>query len=557
MYQAHDSTCKALTQSAELTIDGASLSVAELHRVLAAGDGIKLSSAAAEGMLSSIDILEQKLAAGRVVYGVNTLFGGMANEKVEDTDTVQHILVASHNAGIGDNLPTEDVKTAMVLRVNALAKGVSAIRPVVLERYLALINRDIIPVVKDRGSIGASGDLVPLATIAGAALGLSDDFQLWFEGNIHGAKTLLAQLGFSPISLRAKEGLALMNGTSVLTAIAVQNLNKLVGLFETYLSFQGLMCELLEADTTAFSDFIQKQRPHRGQIWVARSLRQLLKGATLTRDREQIEQAFSEAGLIQDRYSIRCMPQFIGPTAEFIEQATRTINIEINSATDNPLIDTESADFYHGGNFLGQHITHLMDQMRVHLALMAKHNDAQIASLVEPQFSGGLPQSLAMQGKDNLSVGVKPLQIVSNSLVPLLEQKSSPLSVHFPIHAEQFNQNLNSQGFGSALLTRESIELFEQQLAVSALIMTHAALVKAGIANTSFKATYTESSVALLEQTLTIIGENEHDLTSGVVHSGTAGKYRGWLERISAHLATNGYKTSVSFPRNESLSPSR
>lgn len=486
----------------------------------------------------SINTLNQSLASGRKIYGVNTLFGGMANQESSDAIALQKELILSHLSGIGNALPDEDIKGAMLLRANSLCHGVSGIRKEIVERYLLLANNQVLPLVHEFGSIGASGDLIPLSAMAAAVCGISDQSKLKIHGEHSNAITVLNKLGLPPFELRPKEGLALINGTSVLTAIAANNCNKLSNLFALHVNIQTLIAEIMECDVNPFSDFIQRNRPHPGQIAVAKILRESLSQSAMIRKESQIEADLMNSDLIQDRYSIRCMPQYLGAIIEDLLAIEKTVQIEMNSATDNPLIDSKRETHVHGGNFLGQHIGMAMDKQRICIALMAKHNEAQLAMLVEPSFSRGLNPSLLDEKGTGIHVGVKPLQILSNSLTPLLEHKANPLCTHFPIHAEQFNQNLNSQGFGSAQLTRESIAIFTKQVAVMCIVVAQAACQRSNQKGDWKKERYSQRSKDLLQSISTTIDVDLFSSTSPV-ESSSNGNYSYWLELLTSAIEHN------------------
>ena len=524
-----------------LQLDGNSLSCQAIQNSFARNKQYTISNHQQLNtkLTQSRETLERNIAQGAKIYGVNTLFGGLANTEVEDLNKLQQQLILNHHSGAGDDLEPDDVRLSMIMRVNTLLRGVSGVRKEILERYIYCLNHNLTPRVKTLGSIGASGDLVPLSSIAGAVLGLSDSFELSDDSGTHSAKDLLKQHNLDDLSLKAKEGLGLINGTSCHTAIAANNLIQMVNLFNWHLKIQGLLSEILHADMGAFNAFIHQHRPHPGQIWVAKKLRLMLLDSTITRDRHSVEQDFAHDELIQDRYSIRCMPQFIGPIVESIIQAIKTIDIEMNSATDNPLIEIENDTYHHGGNFLGQHVAMAMDHMRVNIALLAKHNEAQVSSLVEPKFSKNLPASLVAEGQ-NHSVGIKPIQILMNSITPQLEHMASPLTVHFPVHAEQFNQNLNSQGYGSALMTRDCLKKFQSQLSATYIIAVQAALIRAQQMGKSWNSIYSSSGKKLIRSMLAEFNLPTDDIV-GIVTEDTAGRNEEFLAKASELIERTKY----------------
>ena len=232
----------------------------------------------------------------------------------------------------------------------------------------------------------------------------------------------------------------------------------------------ALAIQALNGTNQSFHSFIHSHKPHSGQIWAAACMLDLLSGSKLIRD--ELEQRYERPSgdLIQDRYSLRCLAQYIGPIFDGLEQIARQVTVEINSATDNPLIDSEYDRDFHGGNFLGQYIGVAIDNLRYYLGLKAKHLDVQIAQLMAPEFNNGLPPSLIGNPKRKVNMGLKGLQISGNSIMPIIAFLGNSLVDRFPTHAEQFNQNINSQGFGSANLSRQSIQALQQYLAISLMM---------------------------------------------------------------------------------------
>ncbi|MEM9543379.1 MAG: aromatic amino acid ammonia-lyase [Cyanobacteria bacterium P01_E01_bin.42] len=427
-------------------------------------------------VLASREYIDNAVKNGKPIYGVTTGFGGMANQAIasEEVAELQSNLIWFLKAGAGKRLPDADVRAAMLLRVNALMQGASGIRPELIERLTTFLNAGVTPHVCEFGSIGASGDLVPLAHITGAAIGLDESFTVDYNGREMSALQALEMLELEPIDLLAKEGLAMTNGTSVMTGIASLCVRDAKVLLSLGMGAHALMLQGLGGTNQSFHPFIHQLKPHFGQRWSAQKMIELLEGSGLSRD--ELDGTHDNRGheLIQDRYSLRCLPQYIGPIADGILDVAQQMEVELNSVTDNPLIDIEKDSSYHCGNFLGQYVGVGMDRVRHLLGLLAKHLDVQIALLVAPEFSGGLTPSLVGNTERKVNMGLKGLQIAGNSLMPLLTFYGNSIADRYPTHAEQFNQNVNSQGFASANLARTAIEIFHQYMAISLMFSVQA-----------------------------------------------------------------------------------
>lgn len=464
---------------AAVYLHGEGLAIDDLWRVAAEGGQVALSAdpAVLGRMQASHDYVMTAVAANQPIYGITTLFGGMSDHRVshESATELQRNLTWAHKAGAGDWLPLADVRAAMLLRANALMRGVSGVRVELVQRLVTFLNAGVTPLVPEFGSIGASGDLVPLAYIAGALIGLDDAFVVDVRGERMPAPAALAKFGLTPMALAPKEGLALMNGTSVMTGIAANCVHGTYELLALALGAHALMFQAMAASNQAFHPFIHEHKPHAGQRWVASQMLHLIDGSSLIRDELDGRHDMRHHDLIQDRYSLRCLPQYLGPFVDGLARIAGDVETEMNSATDNPLIDATQQASFHCGNFLGQYIGVAMDQLRYHLGLLAKHLDVQIALLVAPEFNHGLAPSLVGNTANPVNIGLKALQICGNSLMPLLTYYGNSLADRYPTHAEQFNQNINSQGFGSANLARRSVEIMQQYMAAALLFGVQAA----------------------------------------------------------------------------------
>ncbi len=459
-------------------IRGEGLTLQDIARIARQGFYVELPEGAAlERVAASRAFIERAVEAGEAIYGVTTLFGGMANMAVPKgaASALQNNLPLSHKTGTGRYLSNEDVRAAMLLRANALLRGASGIRLELIRRLALFLNLNVIPRVHCHGSIGASGDLVPLAYVTGSICGLAASFRVDYDGEEMDALTALERMGLPRLTLQAKEALALMNGTSVMTGVAATCTVDGLQMLAMAVSVHAILAQALRASDESFQPFIHDHKPHPGQKWVAAEMLSLLKGSRLSRAEAGTTRDRLPGELIQDRYSLRCLPQYLGPVVDGMMTIAGQVEVEANSATDNPLIDGEAGIAYHCGNFLGQYIGVGMDQMRYHLGMLAKHLDVQIALAVTPEFSNGLPASLVGNPGSFINTGLKALQLTGNSLMPRISFFGQSIADRFPTHAEQFNQNINSQGLGSAVLTRESLDTCHQYMAVALIFAAQAA----------------------------------------------------------------------------------
>ena len=417
----------------------------------------------------SCEYISDAVDNAQSIYGVTSGFGGMGNVIVspEQATELQKNLVRYHKVGAGNKLPLENVRAAMLIRMKSHVHGASGIREELIRRMEIFLNAGVTPYVYELGSIGASGDLTPLSYITGALIGLSCDYKVDFNGEEIDAPSALEKLGLSPLQLLPKEGLAMMNGTSVMTGIAANCVYDTQVLLALSMGVHSLAIQGLKGTNQSFHPFIHNCKPHWGQKWTADQMLNLLAGSQLSRDELDGFHNYRGEQPIQDRYSLRCLAQFMGPIVDGLSQIAQQIETEINSVTDNPLIDVDNQASYHGGNFLGQYVGTAMDQMRHYIGLLAKHLDVQIALLVAPEFNHGLPASLVGNMERPVNMGLKGLQITANSIMPLLSFYGNSITDRFPTHAEQFNQNINSQGFNSATLAGRSVEIFQQYMAIA------------------------------------------------------------------------------------------
>ena len=454
-------------------VNGRDLTIADVTRVARHAWNVQLSDEpeVVAALAKSCACIRDAVDSGARIYGVTTGYGAMADVQItrDDAEELQLNLVWHLKAGAGCRLSRDEVRAAMLIRANSHLRGASGIGLELVRRLEIFLNADVTPHVREFGSIGASGDLVPLAAITGALIGLDRSFRVDFSGEETDALAALDRLGLPPLRLAPKEGLAMVNGTAAMSGVAALCISDAWSQLMLTFGVHALAIQALAAGLQPFDPFIHRHKPHPGQQWSARTIRALVAGSAMTRAEHGPTNA-CPSGPIQDRYSVRCLPQFIGPIAERFATIAGHVETEMNSTTDNPLIDGEAGVIHHGGNFFGQYVGMAMDELRHCIGLLAKHLDTQIALLVTPEFSGGLTASLVGNTARPVNMGLKGLQITANSIMPILGFLGGPLVDRFPTHAEQFNQNINSLGFGAARLARQSITTFQQYLAIVLLV---------------------------------------------------------------------------------------
>lgn len=456
--------------TSDLVLRGSSLKLSEFYGSVNGNDNLTLdlSGEVADRNEDSVEAVTNAIIDKQVIYGVTTGFGGMSDSHIDchDVASLQGNLLSFLAAGAGPEIDPCHTRGAMLLRANVLLQGKSGIRSELIERLVKFLNSDATPIVREYGSIGASGDLVPLAVIARAITGQAGKVKVRFDDDEYDAVAVLEKLGLEPVELRAKEGLALVNGTSFSSAIAANSTIAAKQSLAISFVVQSFLMRALQVDLDPFQPFVHESKPHPGQVWSGEVIRDLLS------DGVALPSCPSEH--VQDRYSIRCFPQYSGSIVEGIARIQQIIETEMNSVSDNPLIDPQSGKFYQSGNFLGQYVGIAMDDLRRMIGLLAKHLDVQIASVVAPEFNHGLSPSLRGNDKRPLNMGLKGLQICGNSIMPMLTYLGNPIVEHFPTHAEQFNQNINGLSWGASNMAWKSVRMFQHYLAVAAIFAVQA-----------------------------------------------------------------------------------
>ena len=426
---------------AELVLTGADLSIADVEAVARGGLAVRLGDEARARMAEARAVVERLVAAGEIVYGVTTGFGDLATTFVSPADSVQlqENLLLSHAVGVGEPLPRDVVRAMLLLRANTLALGHSGCRPVLADRLCELLRHGIHPVVPSQGSVGASGDLAPLAHLA---LPLTGRGEVEVGGRVVAAADALAGAGIEPLVLQAKEGLALLNGTQMMSAIGALVAADADRLSRTASVAAAMSCEALLGTDVAYSAAYQLARPHPGQIAVAAELRWLLRDSTLMTSHHP------SAHKVQDPYSLRCVPQVHGAVRDALDYLRGVLDIELNSATDNPLVFPQGggadADalatggglVISGGNFHGEPVALALDFAKLAISELGAISERRIALMVDARLNGGLPPFLS--SGSGLESGMMLLQYTAAALASENKVLAHPASADsIPTSANQ------------------------------------------------------------------------------------------------------------------------
>lgn len=434
-----------------IQINGNQLTLEQIVKVARRGYKVELTMEAEEGVIKSRNIIDEIVDNNRVVYGVTTGFGKFSDVTIsgEDCTKLQRNLIISHACGTGKFFSKEIVKTIMLLRANALSKGYSGIRLSTLKTLIEMINKGVNPIIPEKGSLGASGDLAPLSHMVLPMLG---DGEAEFNGEILPGKEAMKKASIEIIELTAKEGLALINGTQVMTAVGALAVYDSINLLKTSDIAAALSLEALRGIKDAFDPRTHSIRPHKGQIQTAKNIINLVEGSTLITNQGQIR--------VQDAYSLRCIPQVHGASKDAIEYIKNKIEIEINSVTDNPIV-TKEGDVISGGNFHGQPMALSFDFLGIAMAEMASISERRLERLINYQLND-LPAFLVKEG--GLNSGFMITQYAAAALVSENKILAHPASVDsIPSSANQ--EDHVSMGTIAARKGRDIIENVQRVLA--------------------------------------------------------------------------------------------
>ncbi|MFZ0433275.1 MAG: histidine ammonia-lyase [Candidatus Acidiferrales bacterium] len=462
----------------KIEIDGESLTLADLWSVVYDGADVEISAAARRNMQASRAVIERLIESDGAVYGVNTGFGKMASVRIsrEQIRQLQVNLVRSHSCGVGAPLSEAETRAMLLLRANAIAKGFSGVRPVVAETLCAMLRHRVHPVIPSQGSVGASGDLAPLAHLAQVAIGEGEAILGVAPGTTAQNKRMsgaaaMSAAGIAPLALEAKEGLALLNGTQAMQALLALSLRQAEIAADTADVAAALSLDALRGSPAAFDERIARVRPYPGHARTAANLRRLNDASEIRESHRSAE----KDRRVQDAYSLRCTPQVHGAARDSLAQVRATLEIELNSATDNPLVfaDTTAGgaraesvgEVISGGNFHGQPLAMAADQMAVALATLGGISERRIEQMTNPQTSL-LPAFLVRE--PGLNSGFMMLQVTAAALASEMKAQSAPHSVDsIPTSANQ--EDYVSMGMGAARRLAPMLENLRNILAIELL----------------------------------------------------------------------------------------
>jgi histidine ammonia-lyase len=403
----------------------------------------------------------QSFSSNKLIYGINTGFGPMAQYRVSDENLLQlqYNLIRSHCSGSGNLLPADLVKALMIARLNSLMKAYSGVHTDVVELLKDLINKNIIPCVFELGGVGASGDLVQLAHLGLILLG---EGEVIFENEIHPTIEIFNRFNIKPLSIHLREGLAILNGTSAMTGIGIVNIIKAQKLLEWSVILSAMMNEIMEAYNDHFSYELNIVKHHKGQNRIATMMRTILKDSKMIRNRSEhlyngsIDKKEVFEDKVQEYYSLRCVTQILGPVYDTIHQSAKILEDELNSVNDNPVIDDKNKNIFHGGNFHGDYVSLEMDKLKIAITKLSMLSERQLNYLLNDKLNQKFPPfvNLAVLG---FNFGMQGMQFTATSTVAENQTMSFPMYVH-SIPNNNDNQDIVSMGCNAALMTKKVID---------------------------------------------------------------------------------------------------
>jgi histidine ammonia-lyase len=419
----------------------------------------------------------QQFASDKIIYGINTGFGPMVQFKIDEDklNQLQYNLIRSHSSGTGNAINDEESRAVLMARVNNFLQGNSGISYGVIEKITEFLNHEIYPEIYEHGGVGASGDLVQLAHLA---LNLIGEGYVRYNGERRKTADVFSELNIQPLEIQLRDGLGLMNGTSCMTGIAAVNLIYAKRLLNWSVATSTMLNEIVEAYDDSFSEGLNQVKLHDGQQTIAEQMRAILADSDLIRKREEL---FADDAALQQRefkkkiqeyYSIRCVPQILGPVLETLEYAQKVVEREVNSTNDNPIVRADLDNVFHGGNFHGDYVSLEMDKVKMVITRLAMLAERQLNFLMNSKINDIFPPFLNAQTL-GFNFGIQGIQFTATSTTAECQTLSNPMYVH-SIPNNNDNQDIVSMGTNSAVITRKVIENGFQVMAIHAMAVAQA-----------------------------------------------------------------------------------
>ena len=458
-----------------ITISKERLRIEDYFRILFENEKIDIDTATIE-VVEKCHTFLKEFSVNKVIYGVNTGLGPMAQYRIEPEDQInlQYNLIRSHASGTGNALSSTYVKASMISRLKSLSLGYSGIHTDVIHILARLINEDIIPFIPEHGGVGASGDLVQLSHIALVLIG---EGEVFYKGEKRKTETVFRELQITPLKIYLREGLGLINGTSVMSGIGIVNTIRAKQLINWSVMASAMINEIVQSFDDHFSSELNSTKKHSGQQRIAKAMRSILSDSSLIEKRSdhlyngKIEEKIFKQK-IQEYYSLRCVPQVLGPVCDTVKYAEQILTDELNSVNDNPVVDVETQTVYHGGNFHGDYVSFEMDKIKIAITKLSMLAERQLNFLMNNKLNQILPAFVNL-GTLGLNLGMQGAQFSAVSTTAENQTLSNPMYIH-SIPSNNDNQDIVSMGTNAALMTKKVIENTFEVLAVEFLSIVQA-----------------------------------------------------------------------------------